>query len=181
MIIAWSKKSGITNRPAFLYQEILLFVDCIYSTVTNANAIYMTKLIEKNQDFWNLISSVIFISLIILLIYYLKVSGKMIYKISSFDFFILTLAVFRLIRLFTYDDVTEYIRSYLAKSEKGPKKTLYNLLDCPWCTGVWMSFIVIFLYTVVPYSWVLLLIMALAGAGTFIQITIWKIGLENNK
>jgi hypothetical protein len=141
----------------------------------------MPKLLEKEQDFWHLVFSVVFVFLVVLLTYYLKINDKMIYEIPTFDFIVLVLATFRLIRLFTYDDVTEYIRNYLAKFEKGPKRVLYNLLDCPWCTGVWMSFVVATLYMAVPYSWIFLLILATAGAGSFIQITIWKIGLENDK
>lgn len=141
----------------------------------------MPKLIEKEQDFWHFIFSFVFVILTILLIYYLKISGKIRYEIPTLDVFILTMATFRLIRLFTYDDVTGYIRDYLMKFENGPRKTLYYLLDCPWCTGVWMALIVAFLYLAVPYSWIFLLIMAIAGTGSSIQVTIWKIGLEDGK
>ncbi|MFA6047327.1 MAG: DUF1360 domain-containing protein [Parcubacteria group bacterium] len=141
----------------------------------------MPKLIEKDQDLWHFVSSIVFISLVILLTYYLEITGKIRYNISAFDSFILILATFRLVRLLTYDSVTDYIRKYLGQFPTGLRKNLSDLINCPWCTGIWMSLITIFLYLAVPYSWTFLLIMALAGAGTFIQITIWKIGLENNK
>jgi hypothetical protein len=141
----------------------------------------MPKILEDDQDKWNFSSSVIFLMLVILLTFYLKDHIKPDYHISPYDFTLLILATFRLVRLFTYDSVTGYIRRYLAKFENGPKKTLSNLINCPWCTGVWMSLITTSIYFVIPYSWVFILILALAGAGTFIQIIIWKIGLENNK
>lgn len=141
----------------------------------------MPKLIENNQDFWHFISSTIFITLVILLTWHLRASDKIRYDISTFDAFVLILATFRLVRLLTYDSVTDYIRKYLGQFPSGFRKNVSDLINCPWCTGVWMSLFTTFLYLAVPYSWTFLLIMALAGAGTFIQITIWKIGLENNK
>lgn len=141
----------------------------------------MPKLLENEQDKWNFISSIIFLILVILLTLYLKNQISPNYHISPYDFVLLILATFRLVRLFTYDSVTGYIRRYLAGFEKGPGKTLSNLINCPWCTGVWMSLITTFVYFAVSYSWVFILILALAGAGTFIQIIVWKIGLENNQ
>lgn len=141
----------------------------------------MPKLLEKDQDFWHLISSTVFIVLVILLTYYLKITNKIRYDISIFDFTILILATFRLVRLLTYDSVTDYIRKYLDQFPGGWRKNVCDLINCPWCTGVWMSLFVMFLYLAVPYSWIFILILALAGAGTFIQILIWKVGLEPDK
>lgn len=138
----------------------------------------MPKLIEKEQDFWNVISSVVFISLAVLLTIYLKNQNNLDFNIPAYDFILLILATFRLVRLFTYDSVTGYIRKYLSQFESGPKKTISNLISCPWCTGMWMSLVTTFLYLAIPASRVFILILALAGAGTFIQIIVWKIGLE---
>lgn len=138
-------------------------------------------MLETEEDKWNLVSSVIFLILVILLTIYLGNKIPPNFHITPYDFTLLILATFRLVRLFTYDSVTGYVRRYLAQFEDGPRKTLSNLINCPWCTGVWMSLITTFIYFVIPYSWVFILILALAGAGTFIQILIWKVGLENGQ
>ena len=140
----------------------------------------MPKLLEDEQDKWNMVSSVIFLILVILLTFYLKGHIRPDYHISPYDFTLLILATFRLVRLFTFDSVTGYIRRYLAGFEKGPRKTLSNLINCPWCTGVWMSLVTTFVYFVIPYSWIFILILALAGAGSFIQIIIWRVGLDDD-
>lgn len=143
----------------------------------------MPKILQTDQDKWNFISSMVFLFLVIILAAFLKNKIGPDYQISAYDFILLILATFRLVRLFTYDSVTGYIRRYLARFEKGPGKTMSDLINCPWCTGIWMSLVTVFVYFIIPYLWVLILILALAGAGTIIQITIWKIGLEpeNNK
>jgi hypothetical protein len=138
----------------------------------------MPKLWKNEQDFWNNAFTAVFLVLVIALIYYLKIQGRMINRIPLFDFFILAMATFRLIRIFVYDTVTGFIRRYLSEFSKGPRKTASDLLSCPWCTGIWAALVVVFLYFAVPFSWIFLLLLALAGTGTFIQLTIWKIGRE---
>lgn len=138
----------------------------------------MAKLFKKEQDFWHFFSSIVFVALTIILIYHLIAAQEVRYSIPLYDFFILIMATFRLVRLFTYDSVTDFIREYLGQFPNGFRKNLSDLINCPWCTGMWMSLLSVFLYFDVPNSWIFLLIMALAGTGTFIQIAIWKIGLE---
>ncbi len=136
----------------------------------------MPKLWKNEQDLWNSAFTAAFLVLVVALTYYLNIEGKMVNKIPLFDFFILAMATFRLIRLFVYDAVTGFIRRYLDEFPKGPGKTASDLLSCPWCAGIWMALVVVFIYFAIPSSWIFLLLLALAGTGTFIQITIWKIG-----
>lgn len=135
----------------------------------------MPKLWKNEQDYWNSAYSAVFLVLVTGLTYYLFSRRENINNLSIFDFVILALAVFRLIRLFVYDTVTDFIRQYLAEYKTGPRKTAADLLSCPWCTGIWMSLVVIFIYSAIPYSWIFLLILALAGTGSIIQIIINKI------
>jgi len=134
---------------------------------------------KNNQGFWNFLSTVIYLSIVSVSVIILDRNGRLSHDVPTFDFIVMSLAVFRLIRLFTYDSVTSYIRDYFGKFEEGPGKTIRNLINCPWCTGVWMALIVFVLYFSNPLFWYLLLILALAGIGSFIQITIWKIGRES--
>ncbi len=96
--------------------------------------------------------------------------------ISTFDFILLSLATFRLIRLFVYDKVSLFVREYFANGKSGPKKTVGDLLGCPWCFGVWASTFLIFFYYVMPMAWFVILILAVSGAASFIQIFINMIG-----
>ena len=66
------------------------------------------------------------------------------------QFFILTLAVYRTVRLWLYDTITGPLRSrvigdeeragFLIEHANGFTLWLLDLLTCPWCLGVWVSF-----------------------------------------
>ncbi len=92
------------------------------------------------------------------------------YEISVFDFILISLATFRLVRLFVYDHVTLFIRTYLADSSHGFKKATSDLFDCPWCFGVWAATFLIVLYFLVPMMWFVILILAVAGVASFVQM-----------
>jgi hypothetical protein len=133
---------------------------------------------KPSQTPWHIFFTMLYLLLVWLAISSLDAGGKLRREIPTFDFIILVLATFRLIRLFVYDSVTSYIREYLGQYLSGARKELSMLINCPWCTGIWMALVVFFLYFVNPLFWYFLLIMALAGAGSFLQIVIWKIGRE---
>jgi hypothetical protein len=130
------------------------------------------------QTPWHISFTGLYLLLVYLAISWLDAGGKLRQNIPTFDFIVLVLATFRLIRLFVYDSVTSYIREYLGQYLSGARKELSMLINCPWCTGIWMALIVFFLYFAHPLFWYFLLILALAGAGSFFQIVIWKIGRE---
>ncbi len=92
-------------------------------------------------------------------LYFLK--GFVPTKIEPYDLLILTFAVFRLIRLFTYDQIMRVVRDlFLDKREiisdrgekmierhkpkMGLKRSLSDLFGCPWCMGIWISFFTVF-------------------------------------
>ncbi len=120
-------------------------------------------------------------------------------RIPFYDFFILSLAVFRLTRLFVYDGIMQFVRDMFlvktistdektgekvverSKAIRGLRRVFCELLGCPWCIGMWMSFWVIILYFFIPESWLLFLILAIAGFSSFIQITINAIGWTAEK
>jgi len=54
--------------------------------------------------------------------------------------------------------------------------TMGALLNCPWCTGLWFSFLVVFFAYATPVAWPIILILALAALATFIQIIANLIG-----
>ncbi len=105
-----------------------------------------------------------------------------------FDYILMILASFRLVRLVVYDkmfaflreqfyDATEYKgKVVLVKPESGPRRTLADLLTCPWCFGVWAVFMVSFFYMLTPLAFYPTLILALSGVVTFLQILTNMIG-----
>ncbi len=131
----------------------------------------MANTSKNEQYFWNFLTSIVFIALLMLSIYILSSAGKLPNKISLFDFLILSLAVFRLTHLLVHDLVANFIRDYFAKFHTGISKTISNLLNCHWCVGIWMALIVSFIFFYfAPYSWYLILIIALASLGIFFEI-----------
>jgi len=135
----------------------------------------MRQLFKNEQDRWNLAYTAVFLVLVILLILYVASQGKLINQVSVFDFSVLALATFRLVRLFVSDTVTGSIRRYLGEFATGPRKTASDLLGCPWCTGMWMTLVVLIIYLVIPYSWIFLLLLAMAALGSIIQVLIDKL------
>jgi len=131
---------------------------------------------KRDQYFWHFVYSVVFVALVALSLLYLKTHDRLPRKIPTFDFILLGLATFRLIRLFTYDLITNFIRAHFKQYKNGPGRVAWHLLDCPWCSGVWMAFAVTFFYFATPFAWYPILILAIAGVGSFVQITIYKIG-----
>ena len=113
-------------------------------------------------------------------------------SIPLFDAVLLALASMRITRLLVYDKITKFFREFFVDKKvverdgvkfveitpltRGIRATIYDLLNCPWCIGIWSSLVVTFCYFVFPWAWYILLFLALAGAGTFLQILSNMIG-----
>ncbi len=134
--------------------------------------------ITKDQYKWNFIYSLFFVGLIVFATYLIiKKFNGLPTTIVPFDFFLITLATFRVVRLFVYDKITLFIREPLSTFQSGPFKTIYELLTCPWCFGVWGAFsLVFFYYYFYQFFWWIILALAISGFATFIQLTVNMIG-----
>lgn len=149
---------------------------------------------KENQDFINFITSTpaFFLAAGVFAYILYLVNGKLPTEINVFDFIIIILASFRMTRLLVYDKVMEFFRGLFVKIERievledevkihsknypyGIRRTVHDLLHCPWCTNVWASLIASFLYFLSPISWFFIFLLAVSGAGTFIQIITNKI------
>lgn len=98
------------------------------------------------------------------------------------DYVLITLATWRVVRLFVYDAITKFFREQfwdlkkvgrgyqLEKPKVGPRRTVADLLSCPWCIGVWASATVTFFYLVTPYAVFPTILLALSSVATFLQI-----------
>ncbi len=142
-----------------------------------------------DQYFWNFVFSTFFIVLVIMGSIILDgESHKSIAELTLFDFIIMTLATWRLIRLFIYDAITKFFREQfwnakktksgyvLEKPKSGPRRTLADLFSCPWCFGAWAGAVVVFLYLLTPLALYPLIFLAVSAVATFLQLVTNLIG-----
>jgi hypothetical protein len=84
-------------------------------------------------------------------------------NINLVDALILALAVYRLCRLVIEDDVTERLRNIVWKKWDASQGVGY-LITCYWCTGFWVSSLVVTSYIIVPVPTVAIsLVLALSA------------------
>lgn len=136
-----------------------------------------------DQYFWNFVFSVFFLILVIMGAIILETESRIVIdELSTVDFVLMTLATWRLTRLFVYDNITKFIREQfwdvvkvgkgytLEKPKVGPRRTMADLLTCPWCISVWAAAVVIFFYLVTPYATYPIMLLALSAVATFLQL-----------
>ncbi len=111
-------------------------------------------------------------------------------QIPVFDFVILSLAIFRLIRLFVYDNIFLFLREsfmdveriegrvFYVSSKNSLKLTIYKLLLCPWCFGVWAAMLAFFFYVIFPELFFIFIVLAIAALGSLLQLTTNLIGWQ---
>lgn len=109
-------------------------------------------------------------------------------QLEVVDFVLITLASWRLTRLFVYDAITKFFREQfydvvkagkgmeLEKPKFGPRRTLADLLSCPWCFSIWAAATVIFFYLLTPYAIFPILILAISAVASFLQIVSNAVG-----
>lgn len=126
---------------------------------------------KKTSAFWNIVFGLFFAALVLGGVLFITSVGFMHIFIPLEDMVIMALAIFRLIRLASYDVITRFIRDAVGKAEPDTfLGTFSSLLNCPWCTGLWFSFFVVFAYYLTPLSWPIIIVLALAGVATFFQV-----------
>ncbi len=126
---------------------------------------------------WYIIASIFYVTIVVCGIMYLAGGGYFARSVSTADFMLMSFAVWRLTRLFTYDAITQFIRDMFKNS--APESlggTFYTLLTCPWCTGLWFGMMVVFAFFYTPYTWPVLLILAVSVVGSFFQVLANLIG-----
>lgn len=135
-----------------------------------------------DQYFWNFVFTVFFIVMIVMGVIILDTETyKEMHELTVVDFVLITLATWRLIRLFAYDMVTKFIREQfwdarrikegvlLEKPASGPRRTLADLFSCPWCLGVWLSATVTFFYLLTPVVYYPVLVLAISAVAALLQ------------
>lgn len=142
-----------------------------------------------DQYFWNVVFLLFYIGLLVMAIIILQSEARIAYAdLTILDLTLISLASFRFTRMFVYDNMTKFIREQfldtkmvrnkitLVKPVTGPRRTLADLVGCPWCFGVWATTCVTFFYLLTPLAYVPILILALASIATMLQLFANMIG-----
>lgn len=120
---------------------------------------------------WNSVYGAFFVVLVFTGMGWLTSEGLLTRYVSLGEFLLMALAIFRLVRLTTYDVITQFIREAVKSAPKDTfVGTFSQLVHCPWCTGLWFSFFVVFFFYATPVAWPIILILALAGVASIIQL-----------
>lgn len=142
-----------------------------------------------DQYFWNSVFAVFFLILIVMAAIILETESRIpLAELALVDYVLITLASWRLTRLFVYDNITKFFREQfwdlvkvgrgyqLEKPKTGPRRTIADLLDCPWCFGVWATASITFFYLVTSYALFPIIILALSAVATFLQLVSSLVG-----
>jgi len=136
-----------------------------------------------DQYFWNVVFILFYIGLLIMAMIILSTEARMAYaELTLFDLVLISLASFRVTRLFVYDGMTKFLREQfydakvvrnkvtLVKPTAGPRRTLADLMSCPWCFGVWATTMIVFFYLLTPLATIPTLILAIASIASTLQV-----------
>lgn len=128
---------------------------------------------KADQVFWDIFFSILFLAIIFGEYILLKHLGVSFNQFPSyFEITLMLLATWRLIRLVTYDKIMRSFRD-LFISEKivsGPRKTIAELLTCPWCISVWIAEFVVFFYYLHPIFTFAYFILSISVVASLLQI-----------
>lgn len=133
-----------------------------------------------DQYFWNFVFSLFFLVLVVMGAIILETEARIpLVDLALVDYILITLATWRLVRLFVYDAITKFFREQfwdlkkvgrgyqLEKPKVGPRRTIADLLDCPWCFGIWAAGLITFFYLITPYSVFPVALLAISAVATF--------------
>lgn len=147
-----------------------------------------------DQYFWNFVFSFFFLFLVVMGAIILETEARIPWAdLTLIDFTLMTLATWRLIRLFVYDHITKWLREQfydvkkvgkgytLEKPKFGVRRTIADLFTCPWCMGVWMAALVVFVYMLTPYAYYVAIFLSISVVATFLQLLTNLIGWQAEK
>lgn len=137
----------------------------------------------SDQYFWNFVFFVFFLILVVMGAIILQTESRIaLAELSVVDYVLITLATWRLVQLFVYDAVTKFFREQfwdvvkvgrgyrLEKPKTGPRRTIADLLSCPWSFGLGTGAVVVFFYLLTPYALFPVILLSLSAGATFLQL-----------
>ena len=136
-----------------------------------------------DQYIWNVVFLLFFCLLLVMGAIILDTEARIAWEdLALVDFALITLATWRLVRLFIYDAVTKFVREQFydvkkvgrgfafEKPKTGPRRTLADLFGCPWCLGVWLSALVTFCYLISEWFMFPIILLAISAVATYLQL-----------
>lgn len=102
---------------------------------------------------------------------WLAVHNRLVSWVPVTDFFLMTLATMRLVRLFTYDNIMTFVRDWFKDSSpESLAGSLGTLINCPWCSGLWFALVITFFYFATPIAWYAIFVLALGALASSFQV-----------
>jgi hypothetical protein len=124
---------------------------------------------ERKHQAWNFWSAFIFFGLVVLVGFLLKKKDIDIEDITLKQALVIILASYRMTRVLVFEKIFKYLRDVLKKRENlYVIGTLSSIITCPWCSGVWVTLIVVIFYYLVPYGILLDYLLAVAGVASIL-------------
>lgn len=131
----------------------------------------------QGEHTWNIGASVFFLFLTALFFFFARNFNidYYLYRLTVLDLTVIGMATFRLTRLFTLDKIFAFAREWFldldettgirVKPAKGIRRVAAELIECPWCTGLWSGLVCVTLYMSGPYLRFLVWMLGVAGIG----------------
>jgi len=154
---------------------------------------------KKRRDIFNIIFSIAFLGYVAagVLFIGLQTIEEWVAGLDLWEIGILVFAVQRLVRLFVYDEITAFFRDIFlhvqlqkdgsisrSKFDSGFKRSVSDVLLCPWCFSVWSTVTIVFMVIMLPgLGYLIATLLAISGLASILQISANAIGwtAENKK
>lgn len=152
----------------------------------------MSTKLKDDQNFWNFWLLVLSVLLLVVEVWWLALIDKIPTSVGIFDAILITLATFRVTRLFVYDSIMHMVRDLFLirtviytdtevivrrrKYPSGVMRAMSDLFSCPWCFGLQAAMLVVFFYYLTPWAWIIIFMFAVGGVATLLQLIANAIG-----
>ncbi|MFW5792758.1 MAG: DUF1360 domain-containing protein [Bacteroidota bacterium] len=132
----------------------------------------------KSEKIWNIVSMFVFTLLFIAIAYVFHKQEINIKETSIIDFILISIATYRMTRLIVYDRLFKLFRDVIRSFEgTGIGDSVKAIVTCPWCAGVWLSLFNVAIFFLIPYGYMFIYVMSIAGIATYLQLGVNILGL----
>ena len=124
---------------------------------------------DPRHNAWNFSSVFFFFLLLAGTGFLLRKKGIDIKEMAFRESLVIVLATYRLTRIVVFEQIFKFIRNTLKRhKDHYVIGTIHAIITCPWCSGVWVSLIIIFFYYLVPFGDLMTYVLALAGIASLL-------------
>ena len=124
---------------------------------------------ERKHQAWNFWSAFVFFGLVVLVGFLLERKGIRIEEMGIREALVIILASYRMTRIIVFEKIFKFLRDAFKRRENlYVIGTLSSIITCPWCSGVWVSLIIVVFYYLVPYGILLAYVLALSGLASLV-------------